>query len=111
MSVTDTLTVSLWMGRMIWDRTLLPNKWQTPRERIHEVGEPIWIGGVMKLSNVKDVILVLEDGRLVVMVKVVRAREEGHDGWEAFYPRLSVHPITIITARVSVCEKGRHLQL
>lgn len=48
----------------------------------------------IELPDVKDVTLVLEDSRLVVVtVEVVRAREEGHDGWKTCRPRLPVHPI------------------
>jgi len=64
------------------------------------------MGGAIKLSNIKDITFILEDGRLVVVtVEVVRAREEGHDGWETCRPRLSVHPIARITAKISLCEK------
>ena len=61
------------------------------------------MGGAIELPDIKDITLVLEDSRLVVVtIEVVRTREEGHDGWEACRPRLSVHPIAEITARVSI---------
>jgi len=64
------------------------------------------MGSAIELPNVKDVTLVLEDGRLVVVaVEVVGAREEGHDGWETCRPRLSVHPIAKITTRVNIHGK------
>jgi hypothetical protein len=64
------------------------------------------MGGAIELADIKDITLVLEDGRLVVVtIEVVRAREEGHDGWEPRRPRLSVHPIAKITARINMCEK------
>lgn len=66
------------------------------------------MGSAIELPDVKDITLVLEDSCLVVVaVEVMGAREEGHDGWETCRPRLPVHPIAIITARVNVCEKGR----
>ena len=63
------------------------------------------MGSAIELPNVKYVTLILEDGCLVVVtIEVVRAREEGHDGWEACRPRLSVHPIAKMV-RVSTCWK------
>lgn len=67
------------------------------------------MGSAIELSNVKDVTLVLEDGCLVVVtIEVVRARKEGHDGWETCRPRLSVHPIAIIMTRVNIHEVVNH---
>ena len=84
--MTDTLMVSLGMRRRKLDRTLLPDEWQTPRKRIQGSREPKRIGVVIELSNMKDFILVLEDACLVMMVEVVRTREERYDGWGAIDP-------------------------
>jgi hypothetical protein len=60
------------------------------------------MGSAIELPDVKDVTLVLEDSCLVVVtVEVMRAREEGHDGWETCRPRLPVHPIAKITVKAS----------
>ena len=65
------------------------------------------MGSAIELSNVKDIALVLEDRCFVVVtIEVVRAREEGHDGWETCRPRLPVHPIARITTRVNIHEKA-----
>jgi hypothetical protein len=80
--------------------TFLANERQTPCERIHEVRKPVWVGGTIELPDVKDIAFVLEDGSLVVVtVKVMRTREEGHNGWETCRPRLPVHPIAKVTTR------------
>jgi len=65
------------------------------------------MGCVRELPNPKEPSLVLEDGRLALIVEVVRAREECDDGWEARPLSLSVHPITKIMTRVNMCEKSR----
>lgn len=74
MSVTDRPKVSSRMRYKKLDRTLLANKWQTPRERIHKVREPIWMGGAIELPDIEDITFILENSRLVVVtIKVVRA--------------------------------------
>ena len=66
------------------------------------------MGSAIELPDIKHITLVLEDSCLVVVtVEVMRAREEGHDGWKTCRPRLPVHPIAKITARVNLCEEGR----
>lgn len=63
------------------------------------------MGGTIELPDIKDITFILENSRLVVVtIEVVRAREKGHDGWETRGPRLSVHPIAKITARVNFCQ-------
>ena len=39
--------------------TLLANERQTPREDIHEVGQPVGVRAAVELSDVHDVVLVL----------------------------------------------------
>ena len=52
-------------------------------------------GGV-ELSNVKNITFILEDRSFVVIhVKVVRCREEGHDRGETCSPCLSIHTISV----------------
>lgn len=48
----------------------------------------------VELSDVQDVALVLEDGSFVVVdIKVVGRREEGHDRREPCRPSLAVHTV------------------
>jgi len=108
MSVTNTPAVSLRMKRRKLNRTFLADERQTPGKRVHEVREPVRMGGAIELPDVQDITLVLENSRFVVVtIEIVRAREESHDRWETCCPRLSVHPIAKITARVSTREKCR----
>ena len=39
--------------------TLLADKRQTPRENVHEVGQPVGVRAAVELSDVHDVVLVL----------------------------------------------------
>ena len=102
-SVTDGSSVSLRMGYRERNRTLLADKWQTPRECIHEVRKPVWMRGTIELPDIKDVAFILENSRLVVVnIEIVWAREKCHDGWEACPPRLSIHPVPGIMRRVNM---------
>ena len=61
------------------------------------------MGSAIELPDVKDIAFVLEDGCLVVVtVEVMWTREEGHNGWETCRPRLPIHPIAKITARINL---------
>ena len=44
--------------------TFLSNKRKRPCEYVHEVGQPIWMGGAVELSNVHHIVLVLQHCRL-----------------------------------------------
>ena len=105
-SVTNGSSMSLRMCYGERNRTLLANKWQTPRECIHEVREPVWVRGANELVNIEDMIFILENSRLVVkIIEIVWAREKCHDGWEACCPRLSIHPVPGIMRRVSTPQQ------
>lgn len=77
-------------------RTLFSDERETPGERIHEVGKPVWVWGRVELTDVEHVALVFQDGGLVVIdIKVIRSGEEGHDGGEARGSSLPVHPVPV----------------
>ena len=58
--------------------TFFSDEWKGPGEDVHEVGQPVGVGGAVELADVHDVVLVLEYGRLVVVhVQVVRGGEDG----------------------------------
>ena len=105
-SVTNGSSVSLRMGYRERNRTLLADKWQTPREYIHEIREPVWMRGGNELPDIEDIIFILENSRLVVVnIEIVWAREKCHDSWEACPPRLSIHPVPGITRRVNMPQQ------
>jgi len=65
------------------------------------------MGSAIELPDVKDITFILEDSRLVVVtIEVMRAREEGHDGWETCCPRLTVHPVARRVGKVGLCEES-----
>lgn len=75
--------------------TLFPDEGQTPGERIHKVGQPVWMRSTIELSDIQDITLVLQNSGLVVIdIKVVRSGKESHDGRETGGPSLSVHTVT-----------------
>ena len=43
--------------------TLLPHEGQGPGEDVHEVGQPVGVGGAVELADVHHVVLVLQHGR------------------------------------------------
>ena len=50
--------------------------------------------GAIKLSNIHHVVLVLQDGSLVVVdVKVIRSAEDGHHTGKASRPCFAVHSV------------------
>ena len=54
-------------------RTFCPNKRQTPREPIHEIRKPIWMGVAIILPDGDVLICVFEDRTpIVVGVQVIR---------------------------------------
>jgi hypothetical protein len=60
--------------------TLFPYKWQTPSKDVHEVGQPVRMRRAIELSNIHDVVLVLENSSLVVVyVEVIWCRKDRHD--------------------------------
>lgn len=43
--------------------TFLSHEGQRPGEDVHEVWQPVGVGGAVKLSNVHHVVLILQDSR------------------------------------------------
>lgn len=44
--------------------TFLANKRKRPCKDVHEVGQPVWVGGTVELSNVHHIVLILQHRRL-----------------------------------------------
>ena len=44
--------------------TFLANKRKRPCEDVHEVGQPVWVGGTVELSDVHHIVLILQHRRL-----------------------------------------------
>ena len=68
----------------------------------------LYLVGVVltELTNVHDIVLVLQDSSLVVVnIKVVGRREDGHDRWESGRACLSVHSVTRVLSLV--CANDR----
>lgn len=42
--------------------TLFPNKGQRPAEDVHEVGQPVWMRRTVELSDVHNVVFILQHG-------------------------------------------------
>lgn len=58
--------------------------------------------GAVELSDVHDIVFVLENGGLVVVdIEVVGCREDGHDTGESSCSGLSIHSVTSILGFVS----------
>ena len=123
MSMSVTATVSyVEMIRNMALLTLLANERKRPSEYIHEVGQPIWVWRTVceqlvfdllqgmhlltELSNVHNVVLILQDCCLVIVhIQVVRCAEYGHDTGETSRPRLPVHAVPGILG--FVCSDDR----
>jgi len=55
------------------------------------------VQNLTELSDVHDVVFVLENSGLVVVdIQIVRRAENGHDAWEACSPCLPVHSVACI---------------
>jgi hypothetical protein len=104
------------MSREKWSPealTFLPNKWQTPRESVHKVGQPIRVWRAIELSDVQYVRFILEDCSLVVIhVKIIWSREKCHDGWETCRAGLPVHTVSarLIKLKHDTRENRRRTQ-
>lgn len=86
--------------------TLLSDEGQRPCEDVHEVGKPVWVRSAVELSDVHDVILVLENGSLVVVhVEVVGRTEDCHDAGETSCPRFPVHSVSSILCFVRTDDR------
>ena len=65
----------------------------------------------VKLSDIHDVVLILEDCRLVVIdIEVVGGGEDSHDGWESGGACLSVHAVTGVLCLVGA-DDGKEVVL
>ena len=63
--------------------------------------------GVNELTDIENIIFILENSRLVVVaIEIVWAREKCHDGWEACHPPPSIHPEPGIMRRVNIPQKS-----
>ena len=83
--------------------TLLADERERPGEHVHEVGQPVGVRRAVELADVHHVVLVLEDGSLVVVhVQVVGRREYGDQRREARVLRLLVHA-------VAACARITHI--
>ena len=57
--------------------------------------------GAVELTNVHNVVLVLQNRSLVVVnVQIIWSREDGHHAWETGCPGLTVHPIASVLSFV-----------
>ena len=44
--------------------TFFSNKRKRPCEDVHEVGQPVWVGGTVELADVHHIVLILQHCRL-----------------------------------------------
>ncbi len=76
--------------------TLVAHKRQAPFKHVHKVWKMVWVWRAVELTDVHEVVVVLEDGTLVcVNVAVVGSREQGDDGGEVCGVSLAVHLVPI----------------
>jgi len=79
----------------------LANKRKRPCEDVHEVGQPVWVGGTVELSDVHHIVLILQHCRLIVVhIKIVGGREDGDETWEASCLAFAVHPVPSVLSLV-----------
>ena len=89
-------------------RTFLADEWKAPAERVHEVGQPVWVWHVVELPDAEHVRLVLDHGRLVVVhVQVVWRGEERHDAREPRLAALAIHPVPARGGLSTTAGSGR----
>ena len=92
--------------RSVDSLTLLSNKRQRPCEYIHKIGQPVWVRCAVELPDVHDVVLVFEDGGLVIVnVEVVRRTEDGHDTGETSGPCFPIHSVSSILCLVRTNDR------
>ena len=74
--------------------TLLADKRQTPCENVHEVGQPIRVRTTVELSDVHDIVFVLQHSSLVVVhIQIIGRRKNGNQWGETCRLTFSVHAI------------------
>lgn len=75
--------------------TLFTDERKRPRKDIHEIRQPIGVGGAVKLPNIHNVTFIFQHrGLVVINVKVVRRRENSHNGGEARRFCLAIHAVS-----------------
>jgi hypothetical protein len=67
----------------------------------------IWSGvALTELTNVHDIVLILEDSSLVIVnIQIVGCTEDGHDTGESSSPGLAVHAVSSVLSLV--CANNR----
>jgi hypothetical protein len=64
-------------------------------QTIHEIREPVGMWCAVKLSDIHDIILVLQNCSFVVVdVQVIRSRENSHNSRKLRRSSLTIHAIT-----------------
>ena len=62
---------------------------------IHEIGKPIRVRSAIELSNVHDVIFVLQNRCFIVVhVEIIWRREDGHDSRKLSSSSFTIHAVT-----------------
>jgi hypothetical protein len=79
------------------ERTLLPHKRQTPRKRVHKVGQPIRVCRRIVLPNRDILVRVFQDSTAVVVhVQIVGRGEDGDDRRKVAFGCFAVHGVSEI---------------
>ena len=74
--------------------TFFTDKRQTPCENVHEVGQPIRVRTTVELSDVHDIVFVLQHSSLVVVhIQIIGRRKNGNQWGETCRLTFSVHAI------------------
>jgi hypothetical protein len=85
---------------------LLADEGQRPGEHVNKVGQPVGVRRAVELANVHHVVLVLEDGGLVVVhVQVVGRREDGDEGGKGGLRALLVHAVAGVLGLVGADDR------
>jgi len=94
--MTQNTTYSFHQQREDSMKTLVISKMRNGKvQTIHEIGKPVGMWRAVKLSDIHDIILVLQNcGFVVVDVQIIRSRENSHDGRKLGSSSLTVHAIT-----------------
>ena len=68
---------------------------KTPSKHVHKVGQPVWVWRAVKLADIHHIVFVLEHRSFVVVyIKIIRRRKDGHDRWKSGDFGLAVHAVT-----------------
>jgi hypothetical protein len=72
----------------------------------------VWCKELTELTNVHDIVLVLENSSLVVVdVQVVGCTEDGHDAREPSSPGLAVHAVSSILSLMCANDREQVILL